>query len=162
MKSAALSKYEDPLIRILKTAKCPTLTGSSTLTYQIGCRGDPEQPEITFRLHASSGRGFFSKEWISTNAIHKAIEKFPANEPITSAFLKAIFRGKSINTSGFLLAVLKAEGLIEPMQDRRRYYQRTDPNAFVTQIKALLVSSASSVSDQAKKTTKKAPSRRKA
>ena len=160
MKSAT-TKFDDPSIRVLKTAKCPTLTGSSTLTYQIGCKGDSEQPEITFRLHASSGRGFFSKEWISTNAIHKAIEKFPANAPITSAFLKTIFRGKSINTSGFLLAVLKAEGLIEPMQDRRRYFQRADPNAFVTQIKALLASPVSGSSSSAKKPTKKTPSKEK-
>ena len=156
------TKFEDPLVKVLKTAKCPTLSGSSTLTYQIGCKGDLDNPEIKFRLHASTGRGFFSKEWISTNAIHKAIEKCPASAPITAGLLKAIFQGKSINTSGFLLAVLKAEGLIEPMKDRRRYYQRADPNTFVTQIKALLASQASQSSGQPAKPAKKPAQKRKA
>jgi hypothetical protein len=40
------TKYDDPSIRILKTAKCSTLSGSSTLTYQIGSKGDLEHPEI--------------------------------------------------------------------------------------------------------------------
>ena len=155
------TKYDDPSIRILKTAKCSTLSGSSTLTYQIGSKGDLEHPEIAFRLHASSGNGFFSKEWISTNAINKALEKFPANAPITSAAMKALFQGKSINTAGFLLAVLKAEGLIEHMKDNRRYYQRADQNAFATQIQALLDSKASVTTEQsANHVNKPAPKRK--
>lgn len=146
VKSAAINsvptKKENLSIRILKIATCPSVSGRSTLTYHIGCKGDlPGNPDIQFRIHASSGRGFFSKEWISTNAIQKVFEKNPASVSVTSTSLNLIFHGKSVNTSGFLLAVLKAEGLIAAMKDKRRYYQRVDSNEFVTEIKNLMASS---------------------
>ncbi len=124
-------------IRILKIATCPTLSGKSELTYHVGCKANSE---IQFRIYANTGRGFFSKEWISTVNIQKGFEKSQADEPITSLSMNGIFKGKSVNTQGFLLAVLKAEGLVSAISGKRGY-QRAESGAFAEEIKALMQSS---------------------
>jgi hypothetical protein len=135
-------KIEKSLVRILKIATCPSLSDRSTLTYHIGCQGESANNiEILFRLYSNSSPGFFNKEWVSSNAIQKMFEKYTPTTPITSSSLNGIFQGKSVNTSGFLLAILKAEGLIVTMKDKRRYYQRVESDAFVTEIKNLMASS---------------------
>ena len=138
------SKHDDPSIQTLKVATCPSLSGSATLTYHIGSKGDAANgPGIYLRLHTSTGNGFFSKEWISMSTIQKTLAKHPAIEPLTSSVLASVFQGKSVNSTGFLLAVLKAEGLITPMKGRRRYFQRADSEDFDAKVQALLTSSES-------------------
>jgi hypothetical protein len=43
-----------------------------------------------------------------------------------------------VNTPGFLLAVLKHEGLVQPSVEQPRCYERTDPSAFYAELKDLL------------------------
>jgi hypothetical protein len=52
----------NPDMKVLKTATCKTLSGKSTLTYQIGC-----SPESIIHLHIAknTGAGFFSDEWVA-------------------------------------------------------------------------------------------------
>ena len=145
-------KIDDPSIRILKIATCLSLSGRSTLTYQIGCKSESDKesssngeigrnPEIHFRVCANTGRGFFSDEWVLGSAIQKEFEKIPVNSNISSPSLNVIFRRKSVNTSGFLLAVLKAEGLVAGMKDKQRYYRLADSSKFVAEVKSLMASS---------------------
>jgi hypothetical protein len=42
---------------VLKTGSCPSLTGASTLTYEIGTDADG----IVFRITGNSGGGVFGK-----------------------------------------------------------------------------------------------------
>ena len=44
-------------MRVLSTGTCDTLSGSSKLTYHIGCMPDGE---IYLRVHSNTGGGFFS------------------------------------------------------------------------------------------------------
>jgi len=46
-------------MKFLKTATCKTLSGKSTLTYQLGSEDD----EIHVRITKNTGSGFFSDEW---------------------------------------------------------------------------------------------------
>jgi hypothetical protein len=48
-----------PDLTILKTASCPTLSGSSTLEYQFG---KDATGKLHLRISGSDGGGFFSKE----------------------------------------------------------------------------------------------------
>ena len=53
-----MSKSEDnPDMRVLKTSSCKTLSGKSTLTYQIGCLPDST---VHLRIAKNTGGGFFS------------------------------------------------------------------------------------------------------
>lgn len=86
----------------IKTATCPSVSGKSTLTYDIGKAG----VDIQIRIQRNTGAGRFSNEWLSLKAIGKT--------PFTTARLKELIKGKSINTSAFLLAALLNEGLAKP------------------------------------------------
>jgi hypothetical protein len=113
---------------VLKTGTCPSLTGASTLTYEIGT----DAGGIAFRITGNSGGGLFGKEWVPWSALEPALE----NSPITAGTLRraGVCRGKSANTPGFLLAVLKAEGLVTAREGGG--HTRADPAAFLQALEA--------------------------
>lgn len=130
--------FPKPAIRVLKIGSCPSLTGKSTLTYNIGCTAESD---IQFRVASNTGGGFFSDEWVAFNAIQQAFDKQPKDRPIISLILYPLFQGRSLNTPAFLLAVLKAEGLVRSLGDKKRGYERIDPAEFMAEIKKLMNSS---------------------
>ncbi len=137
----------DPSIRIIKVATCPSLSGKSTLTYHIGCNAESD---ISLRVVNNTGGGFFSKEWISLNAIFQAFDKKAVDKPIISLLLYPLFQGKSLNTPAFLLAVLRQEGLVSPLEDHPKHYERLDPEAFNSQMQQLIQSKVDLKTDDAK------------
>jgi len=96
----------DDTMRVLSTGTCETLSGSSRLTYHIGSLPDGE---IHLRVHSNTGGGFFSQDWISLRDILTALKKRPEGKPITSILLNPLFKGRSANTPGFMMAVLLHE-----------------------------------------------------
>jgi hypothetical protein len=125
-----------PLLRILKTATCPNLSDSAKLGYHIGCNAESQ---ILLRVHSNSGSGYFSKEWVSLDAVLKALDKCPKDKPLTAFWLHTLFVGKSINTPSFLMAVLLAEGLVKKVE---RNYERCDHKEFVSEMNKLIDSGA--------------------
>ena len=115
----------------LKTSECPSLSGNSILTYQIGCNDDKD---IYLCLTGNTGKGIFNKDWISLEEIDSllAAEK----GPITSGSLKELFDGKSSNSAGFVLAVILSEGLLKISSNNERHYGRIDPKEYRKIIKA--------------------------
>ena len=140
-------------LRILKTATCPTLSNKSTLTYHLG--RDAKQ-ELFLRVHANTGGGFFSREWVAWKAIQSVLEKHP--KPFTAIALHPLFRGKSVNTPAFLLAVLKQEGLLRPLEGKQRSHEVMDFKAFLDQVNELFTSKASPENE--KPPAKKRPTRK--
>jgi hypothetical protein len=116
-------------IRVLRKANCPTLSGKSTLTYHVGSNAEDQ---LYLRVDSNNGGGFFSREWIALDAIADMLGKSP--DHITSVTLSRLFERKSVNTPGFLLAVLKKEGLVEPVKGNSRRHQLGDIQAFVARI----------------------------
>lgn len=128
-----------PSILALKTAECPSLSSRSTLTYNIGADiEDTALEELYFQISHNTGKGLFNKDWIPVSAIREVFEAIPETAAVTSISLNAIFSGKSTNSSGFLLAILKAEGLVIALEGKRRNYQRTTSEAFLAQMKQLI------------------------
>jgi hypothetical protein len=125
---------ESTVIRILKIATCPSMSGKSKLTYHVGCKAESE---ILFRVYANSAAGFFSKEWVALTNIQELLGKVPDAKAITSFALHQIFHGKSINTPAFLFAALYSEGLVKPSTTTRRCYECTDGKKFFAEVKAL-------------------------
>jgi hypothetical protein len=127
------SKTDDADIRVLKSGSCPSLSGKSKLGYEIGCN---PAAEIYLRIAKNSGKGYYSGAWVAWAQLHHVLGK-PGGKPITFNTLGPVFQGKSINTAGFLLAVLKHEGLVQPSEEHRRCYERLDPATFLAEIGAL-------------------------
>ena len=107
---------ENP-IQVLKEATCPTSSGKSTLGYQIGA---DNTEAIHLKVSSNDGGGFFSNEWVALADIQTALQTWPEDQGITSMTFRKIFRGKSANTPGFLIAILVAAGLLEPMEGKSR------------------------------------------
>lgn len=121
-------------IRILKIETCASLSGRSTLTYHIGCK---ENGEVSLRVFTNTGKGFFDNHWVSIAAIYQLLEETSKSKPLTSKSLRSLFPGKSVNTAGFVLAVLISERVIQTTPDSLRSYQAVIASPFDEEIKAL-------------------------
>ena len=107
-------------LNILKKGTCPTLSGKSKLSYVIGT----DDNEVYIRIAANTGGGFHSGEWVAVKDIEAALTKTP--DEITSLNLFKLFRGKSVNSAGFLLAVLKHEGVVQTVKGKKRKHTLVD------------------------------------
>lgn len=116
--------------RVLKEAKCPSLSGNATLIYQIGC---DNEKSLHIRIKGNSGGGLFNREYVPFKDLLDVISDQEA--PFKSSVLKQLFVGKSNNTQFFILAALLAEGLITQVENK---YVAADPKGFQTQMKALM------------------------
>ena len=103
-------------IRILKTGECESLSGKSTLTYQISCNNDNE---VFLALTGNSGAGIFNKDWIALEQIYSLLAS--QKKPITSGALLGLFEGRSSNSAGFLLAALLKEGILKLSPGNKHY-----------------------------------------
>ena len=111
-KEGIMKKQE---MRILKTGECSSLSGKSTLTYQIACNNDNE---VHVALTGNSGKGIFNKDWIALEEIHSLLAN---QEKVTSGSLHELFDGRSSNSAGFILAVLLKEGVLKVSPGNRHY-----------------------------------------
>ena len=136
MENETLVAVEQDFIRILKVGVCQTLSGRSSLTYQVGCDAEGK---VQFRIFKNSGGGYYSNEWVSARDLERLLRNF---EIVTSANLSEIFKGRSANNGGFLLSALKAEGLFERSIDNPRSYVAVESPAFVVEIQGLIAAGA--------------------
>ena len=151
----------DDTMRVLSTGTCETLSGNSRLTYHIGSMPDGE---IYLRVHSNTGGGFFSQEWIALQDILTVLKKRPDGKPITSILLMPLYRGRSANTPGFMMAVLLHEKLIRSLQGKLRRHELGDPSVLTAKVDKLLAPGSKPSAKPARKApAKKAapPSKRK-
>ena len=145
----AVVKQENPVavsdVRVLKIATSPSISGRSTLTYHLGVSSDSD---VKLRVFANSGGGFFCKEWLSLKAIQQIMEKRTAANPVVSSAFGGLFAGKSVNTTGFILAILKHLRLVTPIKGKPRCYEAADPGAFMAELKTLIESSVDLITDR--------------
>ena len=102
-------------MRILKTGECPSLSGKSTLTYQIGSNDDDA---VHIALTGNTGKGIFNKDWFALEEIHSLLAH---QEKVTSGSLHELFDGRSSNSAGFILAVLLKEKLVKVSAGNKHY-----------------------------------------
>lgn len=133
--SSSTSDNSTLSMRIIKIASCPTCSGKAKLTYHFGCTKDNQ---VHIRIVVNSGGGFFSEEWVPLKATLTALDKAP--HPITALPFVNLFIGKSVNTPGFLLAILKQEGLVKLLEGKVRGYERIDSGAFMAEVNKLVSS----------------------
>jgi hypothetical protein len=124
--------------RVVKIAVCPSLSGRTDITYHIGCR---DKDDVCFRIWGTSGKGVFSKEWVCASDIHKVLGQHKA---LNATTLLPVFKvGRSVNTTGFLLAVLKSEQLVAQSSEEAHKYVRVQSEQFVAEMDALIKSGVS-------------------
>ena len=131
-----MKKPEDnPDMRVLKTATCKSVTGKSTLTYQIGCTSDNT---VHIRITKNTGAGFFNDEWVALQDIQNALNRSPEGQPLTSLLLQSLVKGKSVNTPAFLMAALTHERMLRVLKGKKRGHEFLDPEGFTAKMDKLV------------------------
>jgi hypothetical protein len=102
-------------MEILKPAECPSLSGSSILTYRIGRK----DKEIYIALTGNSGGGHFSPDWVSLEEIYSILSS--QKKPVTSGALQDLYQGKSSNNASFTAAILLSLGVLKVSPGNKHY-----------------------------------------
>ena len=112
-------------IEEIYTDECPSLSGQSTLTYAIG--RNTEDQSLHLRVVANSGGGMFCEDWASGAAIDALVQ---SHGVVISRTLCELHAGRSINTGGFVLAVLKHLGLVRVNAQNSRQHELVPGTTF--------------------------------
>lgn len=106
-----------PIVQIYE-GQCPSISGRSTLTYAIGRHAQDGSWHL--RILKNSGRGISCADWAAASDIEAIVKG--ATELTAKSFL-VLHVGKSINTGGFVMAVLKDLGLIRANEENTRLHE---------------------------------------
>ena len=143
-------------LRILKHGTCQSLSGKSVLGYSVS--HDPADGGIGIQLTSNSGGGKFNTDWISLAKIDALIAEYADRKTLHTPMLRCLFPGKSTNSPAFLLAVLRAEGIVGSGPDRDGGYLIHDTASFHT---AMTTAITETENPQGAATISKRPSRQK-
>lgn len=119
----------EPKIIEFRLDRCTSLSGKATIAFHYGA---DEAGNFAVRVSSTSGGGFFSNEWVPLDHVIQALRS--CKGPLSSGTLHRLFRGKSVNTAGFLLAALKHEGAVKPVDGKSRRYQLGDLDAYLARV----------------------------
>ena len=123
----------EAVYHVIHEGQCPSLSGQSTLSYQFGNLDGDAHMALWFRLSHNSGSGMFSDDWIPGTAIDAVVI---GNNMLTSRSLNALYEGRSINSGGFALAVLRDLGLVKPGEENSRHHAHVPGTTFESQAMA--------------------------
>ena len=112
-------------IETIHTGECFSLSGQSTLTYAIGRH--PEDHSLHLQIVANTGGGMFCDEWSSGADIDAIVQSHPV---LISRSLGELHTGRSINTGGFVLAILKHLGMVKVTAENSRHHANVPGTTF--------------------------------
>jgi hypothetical protein len=112
-------------IQTIYTGECPSLSGKSALTFAIGRH--PEDQSLHLRIVTNSGGGMFCDEWASGSAIDALLQ---SSTVLISRLMCELHAGRSINTGGFVLSVLKHLGLVRVNACNSRQHEMVPGSTF--------------------------------
>lgn len=142
---------DEPVMRVLKSATTKSISGRSTLSYQLGCSTDDK---VHIRITKNSGNGFFNSSWYSIDDIQEALAKGHKSGPLTSFLLEPLIKG-SANTPAFVMSALSNERLLRILKGKKRGHEFLDPEGFNTRMDKLVASGVKPKAPIKKATAKK-------
>jgi hypothetical protein len=100
------------VVRTGQALKLNPARSGGAITYQVGRIDGVGLPGVVIRLKENEGGGQFSKEWVSIERMRACFTPAVlAGGEFRSHALQEAFKGRSSTNSGFLTAVIRAEGL---------------------------------------------------
>ena len=112
-------------IEVIYEGECPSLSGRSTLSYNIGRH--TEDGTLHLRISDNSGKGMWCKDWCSASAIQDVVL---GEGELTAKNFNVLQPGRSINNSGFAMAILKDLGLIRANEENTRLHEHVPTMTF--------------------------------
>ena len=92
--------------------------------------------------------------------ILRLLKERPEDSPIMSRFISPLLKGKSGNTSAFILAALTHLKLIRPLPKKQRLHELLDSQPFLDTVEKLMTDAADRPKGTAKKTARKATTKK--
>jgi len=121
----AVEEVEIDPFKIVHKGECPSLSGRSTLEFFIGRH--IEEGTLWLAITGNSAKGMFCKDWASAADIQEIVL---GEEQLTAKSFYSLHEGRSINTSGFVMAALKQIGLIRTNEENTRLHSHASGITF--------------------------------
>ena len=112
-------------IMFIHEGECPSLSGRSILTYAIGRHA--KDATLHLRIVRNSGGGMSCTDWAESSRIEAIVK---GGLELTAKSFQVLHPGKSINTGGFLMAVLKDIGFIRANAENTRLHEHVPMTTF--------------------------------
>jgi hypothetical protein len=105
----------------LATARKAGQRSTDDITYRV--LTDAQRQDLFITIVGNKSSGCYSREIVPLAAVELCLSSIPKEKPFPGKIFRSAFVGKSVNNAGFMLALLKAQGLIEPSADIAHKYQ---------------------------------------
>lgn len=142
-------------MRVLYKGQCDSLTGKSTLTYLVG---EDSKKALQIAIVGNEGNvdggggGYWNQCWVAYAEIMQVV-KAQKKLNFPSYRLQPLFKGKSINSPSFLMAVLRHEKIVKVSDTNKRMHVLGTPADFENRMQTLSDSTVSMEDPLAYKTT---------
>jgi hypothetical protein len=120
--------------KIIKTATTQSLSGACDLEYQLGLS---ESGDRCLRINSSTGTGLYSHQWISLDEAWKCLTDWD-HGPVTALALFPLWKYRSINTAGFVLAILASLELLTTSEEKKRHWDLVSEDQYQATVQALM------------------------
>jgi hypothetical protein len=130
---------ETPDVVVDYEGQSDSLTSRSVLTFLAGHDSKTNEPML--RILRNSGRGMFCRDWAPIALIDTILAKA---DPVTARTFNDVHPGKSINTGGFILAILKDLGVVQAKDDNTRHHERVAGKTVLEALAARIAAANSS------------------
>ena len=132
----------DP-IKVIYEGECPSISGRSTLCFVVGRHA--EDKTLHLAITGNSGKGIFAADWAPASAIQEVVL---GAFGLTGASFHCLHEGRSKNTGGFILGVIKALGLVRGNAENTRIHEHV-PGATFEKVVMTLIAQANGAKRQA-------------
>jgi hypothetical protein len=120
-----VTEPSEPPIEVIYTGTCPSISGRSNLTFDIG--RNTEDASLHLRIASNDGGGMFYEGWASATQIDEIVK---GKQELTAKSFRVLHPGRSINTAGFVLASLKHLGLVRVNEENTRLHEHVPTTTF--------------------------------
>lgn len=144
IKGLPMTDTDQDEITTLRTDKCPSLSGKSTLTYELG---KDLKDQLHLRVTHNTGKGHHNRSWVAYVAVEPLLMQAP---PLSASSLAKLFAGTSVNGAGFLMAVLKHLKVVMAVMDKRGAYEYVEAIDWKTQLLEPVPAARSAKDDKAR------------
>jgi hypothetical protein len=110
---------------LLKAGTAPKLGARAEGSISYNVLADNNRQQLFITIKANKGGGYFSKEHVDITKIEACLDTSPSAKAFPSKTFKEAFVGRSSNNAGFLVAVLRHEGLIAAAPEAETQHVRS-------------------------------------
>ena len=114
----------DP-IKVIYVGECPSISGRSTLAFAVGRHADDKTLHLA--ITGNSGKGMFAAHWAPASAIQEVVL---GAFGLTGASFHGLHEGRSRNNGAFILAAIKALGLVRANAENTRLHEHIPTTTF--------------------------------